>query len=295
MKFAIAVHGGAGSPEEWKDGCIKACERGFLILKEGGTSLSAVIEAVRILEDDGRFNAGKGASLRIDGKTIEMDASIMTSTGAVAVVMAVRDVKNPVLLASALLGSPHVAIAGRGATELARRLGLERHPGPSERAKESYRRFKRVLNEGRIHELNPLWKNIPPGFLVDTVTSPLSTVGAVAVDINGNFAVASSTGGASPMLPGRVGDTPFIGCGFYAGPLGAIAVTGIGEEIIKRMVAFNLYRMLEAGRVLKESAEALIKSFPQEIPVGIIAVSKEEIAGISNREMAWASMMDIGY
>ncbi|MCX7793802.1 MAG: isoaspartyl peptidase/L-asparaginase [Thermodesulfovibrionales bacterium] len=283
MRFGIIVHGGAGSPEDWRDGCERACERGFSILRNHGSALQAVIDAVRILEDDGRFNAGTGSVVRIDGKTIEMDAAIMDSTGRIAMVIAVRDVKNPVLLAQAILNTPHVAMAGEGATLLARKYGIEPHPGPSERALENYERIKKLLSEKRAEEINPLWK----GFEIFT-----DTVGAVAMDINGIFAVASSTGGASPMLVGRVGDTPIVGCGFYAGSMGAIAVTGIGEEIIKRMVAKKIYEMIESGMDAEKAVEKIIASFPPEIPAGIIVITKDSAIAISNRKMAWAHMFE---
>ncbi len=282
MNIGILVHGGAGSPEEWRDGCLLACEKGFSILKKGGPSLEAVIEAVKILEDDGRFNAGTGSILRIDGKTIEMDASLMDSSGRLAMVMAVRNVKNPVLLAKALLNTPHVAVAGEGADRLAEKFGLEPHPGPSEQAIKQYGRIKMILLNKRPEEISPLWKGFEH-FISDTV-------GAVAMDRNGIFAVASSTGGASPMLVGRVGDTPIPGAGFYAGRLGAVAVTGIGEEIIKRLVARNVYDSIEKGMDLEKAVKDIIYSFPEEIPVGIIAITKDSAAALSNRKMAWAQL-----
>lgn len=283
MNTGILVHGGAGSPEEWRDGCLLACEKGFSILKKGGPSLEAVIEAVKTLEDDGRFNAGTGSILRIDGKTIEMDASLMDSSGRLAMVMAVRNVKNPVLLAKALLDTPHVAIAGEGAEMLARRYRLEPHPGPSEQALKHYERVKKYLIEKRSGEINPLWRGFEH-FLADTV-------GAVAVDKDGVFAVASSTGGASPMLVGRVGDTPIVGAGFYAGRLGAVAVTGTGEEIIRRLVAGNVYRNIEKGMDLEKAVKDIIYSFPEDIPVGIIAITKYSAVALSNRKMAWAQLI----
>jgi beta-aspartyl-peptidase (threonine type) len=287
MLYGIAVHGGAGSTEALKDGLQRACERGFSILKNNGDAISAVVEAVKVLEDDGRFNAGAGSVLRIDGKTIEMDASLMSSDGRLAMVMAVRDIKNPVLLAKALLKTPHLAMAGNGATVFAKRLGLPLHPGPSEKALELHKRVMDFLQKNKAHELNPLWKELPQELLSDTV-------GAVALDRNGIFAVASSTGGAIPMLCGRVGDTPLIGCGFYAGSLGAIAVTGIGEEIIKRLLALRIYKLIEEDKTVKEAFQEAIKLFSDEIPVGMIGITKEEIYGISNREMAWASITDKG-
>src|SRR5512135_1657580 len=126
IKYGIVVHGGAGTPEDYADGCRKACDQGFEMLGAGRSSLDAVIEAVRMLEDDGRFNAGSGAALRIDGKTTEMDAALMDSAGSVGIVMNVRHIRNPILLARAVLDTPHLAMAGRGAEMLAREAGLKR-------------------------------------------------------------------------------------------------------------------------------------------------------------------------
>lgn len=284
MNSGILVHGGAGSPEEWRDGVLLACEKGASILKKGGTSLEAAIEAVRTLEDDGRFNAGTGSVLRIDGKTIEMDASIMDSTGKIAMVMAVRNVKNPVLLARALLNTPHIAIAGEGAERFAERFRLEHHPGPTDQALKHYEMVKKYLNEKRLAEINPLWTGFEH-LLSDTV-------GAVAVDRYGVFAVASSTGGASPMLVGRVGDTPIIGAGFYAGSLGAVAVTGIGEEIIKRLVAREVYNNIERGMDLEKAIKDIILSIREDVPMGIIAITRDSAIALSNRKMVWAQFLE---
>lgn len=213
-----------------------------------------------------------------------MDASIMDSSGRLAMVMAVRNVKNPVLLAQALLNTPHVAIAGEGAEKLAARFGLEPHPGPSGQALKQYERIKNLILNKRPEEINPLWKGF--GHLLT------DTVGAVAMDRYRVFAVASSTGGASPMLIGRVGDTPIIGAGFYAGKEGAIAVTGIGEEIIKRSVARAVYDRIEKGIDLESAVRDTIYSFPDDIPIGIIAITKDSAMASSNRNMAWAQSFE---
>src|SRR5512142_256440 len=98
LSYGIVVHGGAGSPLALSDGCRKACAAGFALLKKGSGALQAVIEAARILEDDGRFNAGSGSTLRLDGKTVEMDAGLMDSLGHLGIAISVRTVRNPVLL-----------------------------------------------------------------------------------------------------------------------------------------------------------------------------------------------------
>src|SRR5512139_3008160 len=108
VRYGVVIHGGAGTPSAYADGCAAACERAFRMLEEGGSALDSVVEAVRTLEDDGRFNAGSGSALRMDGKTVEMDAAVMDSSGRLGMVMAVREVKNPVLLAKAVTDTPHL-------------------------------------------------------------------------------------------------------------------------------------------------------------------------------------------
>jgi L-asparaginase / beta-aspartyl-peptidase len=220
IDYGIVVHGGAGSSEALSDGYKKACEAGFRLLESGQTSMDAVVEVVRLLEDDERFNAGFGSVFRIDGKTIEMDAALMGSTGNIGIVINVRHVKNPILLAHAVLDTPHVALCGRGAERYAKEVG--------------FKPFYRVAAQS-VKKFNAMKKAVEYGEFDLRKSHASDTVGAVALDRNGVFAVATSTGGAAPMMIGRVGDTPMIGCGFYAGEYGAVAVTGRGEEIIRRM------------------------------------------------------------
>src|SRR4030042_3853814 len=107
IHYGIVVHGGAGSPSPFSDGCKTACESAFSLLEAGKNALDAVVEAARMLEDDGRFNAGSGSALRLDGKKIEMDASVMDSEATLGMVMAIRDVKNPIVVARAVMNTPH--------------------------------------------------------------------------------------------------------------------------------------------------------------------------------------------
>ena len=137
ISYGVVVHGGVGSSTRLRGPCEAACTRAFAMLEKGAAALDAVIEAVRLLEDDGRFNAGSGSTLRLDGKTVEMDASVMDSEGRLGVVIALRDAKNPVLVARAVTGTPHVALAGQGADLFARRMRPRRTwapPGKSPQA-----------------------------------------------------------------------------------------------------------------------------------------------------------------
>jgi L-asparaginase/beta-aspartyl-peptidase (threonine type) len=289
--YGIVAHGGAGSPSEFSDGCEKACKTAFQLLEKGGTSLDAVTEAARILEDDGRFNAGSGSVLRLDGKTIEMDASVMDSEGKIGIVIAIRNVKNPILVARAVMNTPHVALSGIGATAFARKKGFEPFYNVSKYAIERYNRLKQSINEGKLNEESPHWKGHDLKSLwnfedISYEETFCNTIGVVAIDKRRVFAVANSTGGFSPMLLGRVGDSAMIGCGFYAGPSGAIAATGAGEEIIKKMFAKTVYDNISKGIDVRKACKKGIEMFPPEIKAGIIAISKTDFSVEANTEMA---------
>lgn len=277
IEFGIITHGGAGSPEDFSDGCQNACGAGFRLLEAGGSSLDAVVEAVRILEDDERFNAGFGSVLRIDGKTVEMDAAVMNSSGSLGIAINVRHVKNPVLFARAILDTPHVALAGRGAEAYAKETGLRFSYRISKESIKRHDNLKKAIQGG---EKDSFWKKYSS-----------DTVGAVALDRNGVFAVATSTGGASPMMVGRVGDVPMIGCGFYCGERGAVAVTGLGEEIIRRMSSRFIYDLLADGTGPEAACRKALALFPSDIKMGAIAISRDGHAVVSNKSMASYSII----
>lgn len=292
IHYGVVTHGGAGSPAQFSDGCKAACESAFRLLETGRSARDAVVEAARILEDDGRFNAGKGSVLRLDGKTVEMDAAVMDSHTNIGIVIAIRDVKNPVLVARAVMETPHVALSGQGATAFAKKRGFEPLDHVSQYSLEKFQRIMQLIEEGRLGEVAPLWKNrdIESLWNFEDVSYKdifsCDTIGAVAIDRDGNFAAANSTGGLLPVMQGRVGDSPMIGCGFYAGLACAVATTGVGEEIIKRMLSKTLYDMVSHGEDINKACEEGLNLFPPEIPVGIIAIAKAGYAVVSNTEMA---------
>lgn len=291
IRFGLVIHGGVGSSARLSGVCASIASKGFALLERGSPAMDAAVEAVRLLENDGRFNAGRGSVLRLDGATVEMDAAVMDSHGRIGAVMAVRDVQNPVFLAKALTETPHVALAGEGASLFARRIGLTQSPPVSGRVLKRYEKARRlVMKQGpqsadvrwKSSDIEHLWNfGVPYGQVF-----PSDTVGAVALDASGIFAVATSTGGASPMLNGRVGDAAMIGCGFYAGPRAAVAATGIGEEIMRRMLTKTVYDMIHEGEVIANACSRGIKLFPSEIPVGLIAISAAGFAMQANRRMA---------
>jgi beta-aspartyl-peptidase (threonine type) len=292
ITYGLVVHGGVGSPAAWKDGCDRAVALGLGRLKEGAGALDAAIAATTSLEDDGRYNAGTGSSLRLDGSTIEMDASVMESSGSLGCVAAIRRVKNPVLVAREVMKSPHVLLCGEGAEGFARACGFEDYYKPSPHAREVYEQIRQALSDGRFEEMRAAWKNFdlrrhwnfPVAY--EKVFAGCDTVGAVALDARGTLATALSTGGASPMLHGRVGDTPMVGCGFYAGPAAAVAATGIGEEIIRRMLARAVHDWIAQGEEISRACDRAVASVPKDIPVGVIAISRRGTAIAGNREMA---------
>ena len=292
-RMMIAVHGGVGNSPANVDGCVKAAEAGMAKLRAGEDALSGALAAAVALEDDGRFNAGSGSSLRMDGETIEMDAAVMDTQGRLGAVAALQRVKNPVLVARAVADSPHWMMVGEGAEAYARTLGLETYYNVTERARAIHKRVMDAL----LHDTDPLIKqewdrfdfqlhwNFRKNWDATLLAHGSSTIGAVAMDQEGNFAVCNSTGGSSPMLYGRVGDTPIIGCGFYCGAQGAIAATGIGEFIVQQMLCRTVYGWLEAGMPLQEALDHGVKLFPHEVDIGLIAVTREGAAVSDNRQM----------
>lgn len=292
---AIVVHGGAGGSRADEDGCITAAQAGEQILRQHGQALEAAMAAVTVLEDDGRFNAGSGSVLCLDGKTIEMDAAIMDSTGRLGAVACLQRVKNPVLVARAVADTPHWLLAGEGAERFARNAGFTDYYAPTERAKKRHASVLACLKSevaalpGVKNDDFPRYWNYPaawPGEAIRNIGPlPCDTVGAVVRDSAGHFAVAGSTGGSAPSLYGRVGDTPIVGSGFYAGPFGAVAATGIGEYIVRHLLAHTVYDWIANGMPLALALERGIKLFPEEIDVGLIAVSRSDAGARSNRSM----------
>jgi L-asparaginase / beta-aspartyl-peptidase len=291
INYGVVVHGGAGTQQDAAEGCRIACEAAYGMLDEGSSSLDAVVEAARILEDDERFNAGTGSVLRIDGKTIEMDAAVMDSEGRIGIVINIRKQKNPVLIARAVMDTPHVALAGRGAEEFASTLGYKKFSRISERSLKRHEAVMELIRKGNAAGVNPRWAGVDNAF-IDRFSC--DTIGAVALDSKGIFAVATSTGGSSPMLVGRVGDTPMPGCGFYAGPYGAVAATGIGEEIIKQMLSRRVYDMIGRHEGVNKACRDGIALFPAEFSAGVIAISAEGYAVNSNTGMAYSALVSEG-
>jgi beta-aspartyl-peptidase (threonine type) len=262
--YALAIHGGAGTilkslmtPEkeaQYKAGLKEALEAGEKILKANGSALDAVEAAVRSLENNPLFNAGKGAVFTSDGKN-ELDASIMRGdtleAGAVA---GVKNVKNPISLARAVMEkSEHVLMCGDGAEKFAKSINTEF-------ADDSY-----FFVQTRFDQLQEA-KKTDGVFLDHTGESntdnkkKFGTVGAVALDKNGTIAAATSTGGMTNKKFGRAGDSPIIGAGTYANnKTCAISCTGHGEFFIRSVVAYDISCLMEyKGLSLKEACDEVV-------------------------------------
>ena len=230
--FGIAVHGGAGvmqnlSNEKQNQIKIKireSIDAGYHVLENGGSSIDAVEAAVVVLEDSPLFNAGKGSVYTSDEKQ-EMDASIMfgkdRSIGAVA---SVTNIKNPIKLARKVADqTEHVLLVGKGAESFARSINQEIVPDEYFFSEENLKRVRKIKQNAAVKRIS---------------INKIGTVGAVAIDRNGDLAAATSTGGMTNKMPGRVGDSPIPGSGSWAqNNICAVSSTGHGEYFIKYQVA----------------------------------------------------------
>ena len=291
----VVVHGGVGSPPAVADGPRAAAAAALAALARGGSSLDAAVAGTVWLENDPRFNAGTGANIRLDGRTIQMDAALMTGEGRFAAVGAIERVRNPILVARAVMDStPHLFLVGEGATRFAHRAGFEDVVPTCPEAEAKYQARIRRLSElyartdTSVYDWRRYW-NFPNPMPPDVVAWRRhgDTVGTVARDSLGRFAATLSTGGTSVTLYGRVGDVPVYGCGLYAGPAGAVACTGEGEEIIKRFMARSVYERIAQGVSAREALDQTVRAFPGQFDLGLIAVDRNGWAVAANRPMAY--------
>jgi beta-aspartyl-peptidase (threonine type) len=286
--FGFAIHGGAGTilksemgPEleaAYRAKLQEAVLAGYNMLKSRGSSLDAVETAIRILEDSPLFNAGKGSVMTSAG-TFELDASVMDGktlkAGAVA---AVKHIKNPISLARLVMEqSPHVLLAGDGAEAFAREKGIELVP-------QEYfftdRRLKELERE-KEKEKQKLASPKQTGRAIGTGVSDerkYGTVGAVALDREGNLAAGTSTGGKTNKRFGRVGDSPIIGAGNYANNRTcAVSGTGDGEYFIRLLLAYDISALMEyKGMSLQEAARTVVMEKLKQLggEGGVVAIDK---------------------
>ena len=281
-KAVIAIHGGAGAitrsqlSQEQELRYIQALsdivETGQRMLEDGRSALDVVTEAVRLLEECPLFNAGIGAVYTRD-ETHELDACVMDgntlNAGAVA---GVSHLRNPILAARLVMEhSPHVMMIGEGAENFAIAQGMERVSADIFSTPERYAQLLAARTAGETvldHSASPLDEN-----------NKMGTVGAVALDMFGNLAAATSTGGMTNKLPGRVGDSPLVGAGCYANNASvAVSCTGTGEVFIRALAAYDIAALMDYGGLsLSEACERVVM---EKLPAlggsgGLIAVDHE--------------------
>src|SRR5262249_10146178 len=301
MGLAIIVHGGAGAmaPDRHQaaaQGCREAALAGWRILQGGGSALDAVQAAIVVLENAPGFNAGTGAVLTTDGRA-QLDAGIMDGEGLhVGAVAGVERVKNPIVLARRVLESPHVLLMGAGAEQFAVDSGMPLcHPDQLITPRQ-YERWQRGYRPGDDVNVGPTVvaaeeERAPVGAKAQggktgrngrvrrglrpragTDGEPLhadghkhGTVGAVAVDAQGNVAAGASTGGIAAKYPGRIGDTPLVGCGYCAeNGLGGVSSTGHGEDFMRLLLARRALDSIAVGMSPQAAATAAIRLLDQD-------------------------------
>jgi beta-aspartyl-peptidase (threonine type) len=262
--FGIAVHGGAGTilrsamtaqkEKEYMDALEDAVLTGDKILSTGGTSLDAVEAAVKRLEDHPLFNAGKGSVFTNEGKN-EMDACIMEGktlkAGAIA---GVQHIKNPVSLARKVMeNSDHVLLMGDGAMQFAKKMNMTMEPDSYFFVEQRFNQLKQAKDSNTMIMDHTADTTVPD-------EKKFGTVGAVALDVYGNIAAATSTGGMTNKRWGRVGDSPIVGAGTYANNITCgISCTGHGEFFLRAVVAYDISCLMEyKGFSLKEACNHVV-------------------------------------
>jgi L-asparaginase / beta-aspartyl-peptidase len=286
MPVALIAHGGAGnwrpgSEDDAVHGMRTAVAAGRAILVGGGSALDAVCATVVALEDNPSFNAGTGAVLNFDG-FCELDASVMASDGArVGAVAALQRVRNPVLVARKVMEeTDHVMLAGEGAQRFARAMGFGDHDPITAARRADWEDKRRHLQDvlGK-HSLKMR------RFLKEHPEYAGGTVGAAAVDASGVLAAATSTGGVTMKLVGRVGDSPIAGAGNYASAHMAASATGTGEYVMRALAAREISEAMEHGRSLPEAMREVLGRLGRDYDadVGIIAVDREGLPVAQHR------------
>jgi beta-aspartyl-peptidase (threonine type) len=293
MTIALIAHGGAGnwrqgSEEDAVAGIRSAVEAGRSILVAGGAALDAVCATVVALEDNPIFNAGTGAVLNFDG-FCELDASVMVSRESrVGAVGALRRVKNPILVARKVMEeTDHVMLAGEGALRFARVMGFGDHDPVTPQRREDWRDKKAHLEDvlGK-HSLRMR------RFLKEHPEYAGGTVGAVAVDASGVLAAATSTGGVTMKLVGRVGDSPIAGAGNYASAAAAASATGTGEYVMRSLATRSIAEAVERGaplaRAVAEVLDRLGRDFDADVGFVAVDASGVPVAAHRTRDMPHA-------
>lgn len=290
-RYVLVIHGGAGTilhsqltPEKerkYSEGLERALAAGQQILEKGGRALDAVEAAVKVLEDDPLFNAGKGAVFTAEGRN-ELDAAIMDGSNlAAGAVSGVTTIKNPITAARTVMEkSPHVMLSGKGAEQFAQEQGLIIVDPSYFYTPERWKGLQRTKERDSLEKLKgTALLNMQSDESLQKQKDRYGTVGAVALDSYGNLAAATSTGGMTNKKWGRIGDAPIIGAGTYANNATlAISCTGWGEYYIRLVMAKTISDRMEFGhQTLQQAAEEMVM---RQLPKlggdgGLIAVDKD--------------------
>jgi len=259
MRPSIIVHGGAWDiPSDQlpahRQGTRRAVEAGWTILANGGPALDAVEAAVVVMEDDETFDAGRGSFLNADGQ-VELDAGFMDGAALnVGAVAGVQFIRNPIRLARAVMEkSEHVLLVGQGAQRFAHKVGFPPCDLTDLAIPREFERWQKFLYDKAYSARQ-------------ASASPADTVGCVALDQAGHMAAGTSTGGTPNKMPGRVGDVPMVGCGFYADDeLGGASSTGWGESIAKVILARLALHFLQELDDPQAAARAAIRRLAEKV------------------------------
>jgi len=260
-RISMIIHGGAWEvgPEAEaanRRGCIQAAQVGWALLQQGSSALDAAEAAVKVLEDDATFDAGRGSFANLNGE-VEMDALIMDgATLASGAIAAIQRVRHPVSIARMVMEkTPHSLVVGAGAEAFARAMKVPVTP--------------------------PEYLLPPRG---PAKPAAHDTVGVIALDARGSLAVATSTGGIPDKMPGRVGDTPQVGCGAYAdNQAGAAAATGKGEDLMKLVISKLACDLMAGGLSAQAAADAALHRLEQRVQGygGLITMSPDGEVGFA--------------
>ena len=287
----MLVHGGAWAiPDDAVKahlrGVCAAAEAGYKVLSAGGTSLDAVEAAVVILEEDDTFDAGRGSFLNVDGR-VQLDACIMDgATLRAGGVGCVEHIRNPICAAKKILSeSPHVYFVGNGAERFAQEHGIDLISNDELVIEREVQRLSEAKKQGYLQ--------MPDEF--GAASQYHDTVGAVALDVHGNIAAGTSTGGTLNKAPGRVGDSSLIGCGCYAdNQSAAVSTTGWGEPMMKLVLSKWTADRVEEGMDPQHAAERALSHLKKRLQGhgGIIVVDTEGRYGMAHNtpRMAWAGI-----
>ncbi|KAL8572559.1 hypothetical protein ACOMHN_040463 [Nucella lapillus] len=290
MEPVVVIHGGAWAipgclAEASVAGVMRAARAAHALLVQGQSAVDAVVTAVTSLEDDPAFDAGTGSVLNAAGE-VEMDAVVMEGASLKAGgVACVSNIHNPVQLARLVMDkTDHALLVGKGANQFAEQMGVptvatETLVTESARAEwKSYTQYRETINDLFSNRGGP---------------SGCDTVGAVALDVTGNVAFATSTGGITAKRPGRVGDSPIVGAGGYAdSQVGAVSSTGHGEAIIRTCLAHRIITYMETGQSPDAASQRALDHMTRRVQGsgGVVVVSAKGEVGVnfSTQRMAWA-------